>query len=356
MKSSKMPIQGIAGPKACIHCKGRLKLAKDAWLKQELLGETLFVCSPAYVCRQCGRQYLRGSQGDQLRHNIAEEYRRRHNLLSSAQIEDCRRRLKLSVREFARQLHTTPKNVRRWTTWLVQDKTTDQRIRRLFGPFKLQADCYERFLTGHMSARRLGTETGFADDANQLTHVLWGLQSAYDRLVQDRANCLLLQVLALYRSQKLAAREAEEFFGLNANAIKHLVPAVSGGVRLNSDSKAELQRAEGGCWSNDDLKRKFGFTAADLCCRRLGREILFWKGVKGAYFYPRWQFTKTGALLPGIARILQIFQSDDNWRTIRYFLTKRQSLENRRPLDLLRDGEIDRCLTHAQLHAAENNW
>ena len=356
MKETTKPSRRTRRTIGCIHCNGRLKLVEDASIKQEFQGDVLVVRSPAYVCKKCGRQYLKGLQADQLRHKTAEAYRCRHNLLSSAEIENCRLRLKLSVEEFASQLQTTPKEVRRWATRLVQDKTTDQRIRRLFGPFNVVTDHYERFLTGHMSARRLCTETGFAADANELVHVFWGLQTAYDQLVRQKANCLLLGGVRAFRTGKLSVREVEEFFGLNANALKELLPAGSKSTVRGSNLMAALQTAENGSWSATELKRKFRFTAGDLCYRRLGRGIVFWKTAKGAFRYPRWQFAKKGNLLPGIAETLNIFQSDDAWRIVRYFLTVRQQLGNRRPLDLLRAGEIEQVLAHARIHSSENTW
>ncbi len=341
---------------ACIHCNGKLKLVEDAAIKQEFHGEDLVVRSPAYVCRQCGRQYLKGAQGDRLRHNTAEAYRRRHNLLSFAQIENIRLGLKLSVKEFASQLQTTPKELRRWKKWLVQSKTTDQRIRRLFGPINLDADHFERFLTGHMSARRLCTETGLANYANELIQVLWALQSAYDQLVQQKANRLLLGAVRLFRAGKLTAKEVQEIFGLNANALKELLPPRNENTSWGSDFLLRLQMAEGGSWSAAELKRKFGIDPVDLCYRRFTRGIAFWKDAKGEFCYPRWQFTAKGALLPGIAEILAVFQSDDAWRIVRYFLVKRQQLGGRRPLDLIRAGEIEKVRAHAQLQFAENTW
>jgi hypothetical protein len=37
-------------------------------------------------------------------------------------------------------------------------------------------------------------------------------------------------------------------------------------------------------------------------------------------------------------------------------MVKRQQLGARRPLDLLRSGEVEKVRAHAQLHVAENTW
>ncbi len=84
-------------------------------------------------------------------------------------------------------------------------------------------------------------------------------------------------------------------------------------------------------------------------------KVVYWRA-KGAYRYPKWQFDAAGTLLPGIQDVLQIFKSNDEWRVMRYFLGKRRQLDERRPLDLLREGEIGRVLAHARLHFEDNTW
>jgi len=39
-----------------------------------------------------------------------------------------------------------------------------------------------------------------------------------------------------------------------------------------------------------------------------------------------------------------------------YFLGQRSQLDELRPLDLLRHGDINKVLAHAQIHAEENTW
>lgn len=118
----------------------------------------------------------------------------------------------------------------------------------------------------------------------------------------------------------------------------------------------EMQGAEGGAWSDAEFREKFGLTSAVLHRRRKEHRIVYWRNAKNDFFYPRWQFTETGALLAGIQEVLQLFQSQDEWRIMRYFLGPRKQLGEQRPLELLRAGEIEKVLAHAQDHAAENTW
>lgn len=119
---------------------------------------------------------------------------------------------------------------------------------------------------------------------------------------------------------------------------------------------ASMQQAEGGAYSSAQLGERFNLSAAVLHRRRGEHRIIYWRDPRNSYFYPCWQFNEAGALLPGIQEILQTFNSQDEWRIMRYFLGARQQLGGHRPLDLIRAGKIDAVLAHAQTHAAENTW
>lgn len=118
----------------------------------------------------------------------------------------------------------------------------------------------------------------------------------------------------------------------------------------------QMQAAEGGAWTGAELLARFGLTPAVLHRRRKEHRIVYWRDARHEFHYPRWQFTPTGALLPGLQEVLQLFRSHDEWRVMSYFLGQRPALDHRRPLDLLREGDTERVLEHARVHAAENTW
>jgi hypothetical protein len=90
------------------------------------------------------------------------------------------------------------------------------------------ADKYEKFLTGHMSARRLCQVDGFEDCANHLVPVLWGLQNAHDKAVYREAARLLQGIVRGLREGKISRGKAHELFGLNAKALGELVGILEG--------------------------------------------------------------------------------------------------------------------------------
>lgn len=118
----------------------------------------------------------------------------------------------------------------------------------------------------------------------------------------------------------------------------------------------KLKEAEGGAWTGADLLARFNLSPAVLHRRRKEHRIVYWRDAQHEFHYPQWQFTPAGALLPGVQEVLQVFRSDDEWRLMSYFLGKRGQLGDRRPLDLLRNGEKEKVLNHARVHAEENTW
>lgn len=117
-----------------------------------------------------------------------------------------------------------------------------------------------------------------------------------------------------------------------------------------------LKNADGGSYAASELPKQWELSNAVLHRRRGEFRIIFWRDAKHAFHYPKWQFNEAGALLPGIQEVLQLFKSQDEWRVMRYFLGARQQLDGQRPLDLLRAGNIEAVMAHAQIHAAENTW
>lgn len=127
-------------------------------------------------------------------------------------------------------------------------------------------------------------------------------------------------------------------------------------VEAGKRAVEEMREAEGGAWTGPELERRFRLSSAILHRRRKEHRIVYWRDAKHDFYYPKWQFTPPGALLPGVQEVLQLFRSEDEWRVMAYFLGKRRQLGDRRPFDLLREGEKEKVLEHARIHAQENTW
>jgi DNA-binding transcriptional regulator YiaG len=68
-------------------------------------------------------------QMNQLRKISADEYRKKHGLLTSAEITQYRKRLDMSQIQFAEYLNVGEASIKRWETFFIQDKIQDDHIR-----------------------------------------------------------------------------------------------------------------------------------------------------------------------------------------------------------------------------------
>lgn len=173
-------------------------------------------------------------------------------------------------------------------------------------------------------------------------------RSGYSEAEFEAALECLQQTTVEPQTADLQDKTVEAPGASNANAFD---PHAAGAELVE-----RLKLAEGGAWTGAELQRRFGLSAAVLHRRRKEHRILYWRDARHEFHYPQWQFTATGALLPGLQEVLQTFRSVDEWRLMSYFLNPRRQLDDRRPLDLLRGGEKDKVLSHATLHAKENTW
>jgi hypothetical protein len=131
------------------------------------------------------------------------------------------------------------------------------------------------------------------------------------------------------------------------------------GTRTSVPEGSELVRAlaeaEGGSFSLEEASALLRISSDQLITHIRDCRVVAWTCHGGHPRLPRWQFENAG-LLTGIRQVLEIFRSQDQWRVMRYFLAKRQSLDNKRPLDLLRAREVGKVIVHARAHFEENTW
>jgi putative zinc finger/helix-turn-helix YgiT family protein len=113
----------------CLNCDNEHFAAGEAEVKQEFKGETLMVKSHVMLCQSCGWQTVGNDQIDELRKRTADTYRKKHGLLTTAQIRAMREALGMNQPEFADFLRVGVASVKRWETWLVQEAGNDELIR-----------------------------------------------------------------------------------------------------------------------------------------------------------------------------------------------------------------------------------
>ncbi|WP_048707556.1 hypothetical protein [Microvirga massiliensis] len=105
-----------------------------------------------------------------------------------------------------------------------------------------------------------------------------------------------------------------------------------------AEMKRALLKAEGGVLSAQQLADHLGITPQGLGKKR-DRNQVFWLEIGDGYAYPAFQVGPKG-LLPGIREVLDAFQEEDPWTRVNFMLTGDARLGGRRPIDVLRDGDV----------------
>ncbi len=123
----------------CLQCKNEKFTAKTVATPQCFRSEEFTVKAPAMVCTKCHWTTMTDAQADALVNITADEYRRRHGLLTSAEIVALRKKRQMSQREFAKFLGVGEASVKRWETGCVQEKVYDERMRAKCAAMKCPA-------------------------------------------------------------------------------------------------------------------------------------------------------------------------------------------------------------------------
>lgn len=122
----------------CLKCKNEQFTEKTVDVPQTFRGEEFKVRASAMVCTECGWFTMTDAQADKLCVLTADEYRRNHGLLTTAEIIACRNARHMSQRKFASFLGVGEASVKRWETGTVQEPLYDDRIRQKCGSMRGQ--------------------------------------------------------------------------------------------------------------------------------------------------------------------------------------------------------------------------
>lgn len=124
----------------CFSCDNEeFSLKPDALIEQEFKGEVFKVETPAFACTKCGWLTLDTDTTDELRRRTADAYRKKHALLTSDEIRAYRQALGMNQKNFAAFVGVGEASVKRWETWLVQEKSSDELMR-----LKCEKELYQR--------------------------------------------------------------------------------------------------------------------------------------------------------------------------------------------------------------------
>jgi hypothetical protein len=120
-------------------------------------------------------------------------------------------------------------------------------------------------------------------------------------------------------------------------------------------ARQQLAEAEGGSWSSEEVARLLDISKTAVLKRLASGRLLAWREERlQAARFPRWQFDAHGQVLAGLEEVLEVLDRDprlDAWAKMLFFVQARRSVDDRRPLDLLRDGRVREAVLAAQSYA-----
>ncbi len=105
-------------------------------------------------------------------------------------------------------------------------------------------------------------------------------------------------------------------------------------------AQRELLDAEGGVLTGAELAKVLRVSRQAVDKRRKAGQLLALDVAKRGFLYPAWQVVGPSTL-PGLAAVLAALPHDSPWADARFFLSGNHRLHDRRPLDLLRKGNIE---------------
>ena len=121
-------------------------------------------------------------------------------------------------------------------------------------------------------------------------------------------------------------------------------------------ARKELELAEGGSLSAEKVADSLGRTRQGVDYLRREGLIAAWRTTQGKWRYPAWQLTPQGRLLPGLRECLKALNTRSEWEPVIFFLSPRESLKGKRPLDLLRAGRIKEAVAAAERHGGHGAY
>lgn len=118
--------------------------------------------------------------------------------------------------------------------------------------------------------------------------------------------------------------------------------------------KREMLEAEGGSVGTAEAAEMLGGISKQAVDKRRERGRILALPRGGGYAFPLWQFdegTRDG-LVFGLARVLGSFSVEDPWMRAEFLLAPSARLGGKRPLDALKDGEVEAAAAAASSYGA----
>jgi hypothetical protein len=105
------------------------------------------------------------------------------------------------------------------------------------------------------------------------------------------------------------------------------------------EARKRLLEAEGGSLASEQMAEVLHLSRQAVDKRRKGNRLIGLDAGRHGYIYPGWQVTKSG-MLKGLEEVLADLKAHDPWMQIQFMLQPNSRLNDRTPLEVLREGDI----------------
>ena len=121
-------------------------------------------------------------------------------------------------------------------------------------------------------------------------------------------------------------------------AIQSDDPLAAARVR-GIEARKRLVEAEGGSLSSEQMAEVLRLSRQAVDKRRKTNRLVGLDAGRHGYIYPAWQVTKSG-MLNGLEEVLAELKDHDPWMRVQFMLQPNSRLNDRTPLEALREGDI----------------
>jgi hypothetical protein len=128
-------------------------------------------------------------------------------------------------------------------------------------------------------------------------------------------------------------------------SVEPLAPAFIRGI----EAKRRLVEGYGGALGAEEVANILGITRQAVDKRRRAGKLLGLTTGRYGFRYPVWQFTESG-VVPGLQAVLAVLAPHDEWMQAAFFVGEHPRLGGKKPIDLLKDGKLERVLDAAEVY------
>jgi hypothetical protein len=175
------------------------------------------------------------------------------------------------------------------------------------------------------------------DDHEKLAGVLLTRAFEFVRYVQARLTEAELREAVRQPTEFDALMKNTELAELRVADLAPLLAAKARGAKI----RLELQKQAGGFLTTEALTRLLNVTEAAISKQVDAAKLLVIKKSR-ANLFPRVQFNEDGQPLQGLKQVLPLLKKAgaDGWGQLLFLLNPNDRLDGRRPIDVLRAGEV----------------